>query len=77
MYFSQKKAWFRLSKTKTYNNVYDDLDVQYVTNKIIENIIGIKDFANNEYVEYYPGGKYPLKWYKGKSMFIFLLERTV
>jgi uncharacterized protein (DUF1015 family) len=68
LYFSQKKKWIRLTKTQTYNNVYDDLDVQYVTNKIIEKILEITDFTNNEYVEYYPGGKYPLKWYKGKQM---------
>ena len=47
------------------------MDVQYVTNKIIENIIGITDFTNIDHVEYYPGGKYPLKWYKGALFIIF------
>lgn len=66
LYFSQKQKWYKFVKKIVHNNVYDDLDVQYVTNKVIEKIIGITDFSNVEKVEYYPGGKYPLKWYKSK-----------
>jgi uncharacterized protein (DUF1015 family) len=67
LYFSEKREWFRFVKKEVYEDVYQDLDVQYVTHHIIENILGITDFTNVDKVEYYPGGKYPLQWYKGIS----------
>lgn len=68
LYFSQKKKWYLFVKPEIKGDDYLNLDVQYVTKIIIQDILGFNNFSDKSLFEYYPGGKYDISWYKSKKL---------
>lgn len=64
LYFSQKQKWFMFVKPEIKDNDYLNLDVQYVTKIVIQDILGFNNFSDKSLFEYFPGMKYDTSWYQ-------------